>query len=147
MTIDTSGKWWKGSEAEDLEEYLHALSAQSYPTTEFRLSKCGCDSVQFILEYAPAEGVARRICVVCFKNHFICGSEEYWSQDLKPKKYKCITCKSKVANLGVGFALCKDRTAVHWLYVGSRCAKCGVLGSCVDWKVGHEPSLELLSEA
>ena len=27
MTIDTSGKWWKGSAPEDVGEYLQALSA------------------------------------------------------------------------------------------------------------------------
>jgi hypothetical protein len=36
---------------------------------------------------------------------------------------------------------------VHWLYVGCRCAKCGVLGCMVDWKVAYEPSLQLLDQA
>jgi hypothetical protein len=63
------------------------------------------------------------------------------------KKYKCVTCKSKVANVGVGYALYEDHEAVHWLYVGNRCATCGVLGSMVDWKVGYAPSLQLINEA
>ncbi len=147
MAIDTSGKWWKGSEGQDLDEYLRALSEGGYAVTDFSLSKCTCGSEQFTLEFEPDEGVARRICASCSQSHYLCGSEEFWSPDLKPKTYKCITCKTKTANLGVGFALYEDRTAVHWLYVGQRCTKCGILGSAVDWKVGYEPSLHLLSEA
>ena len=93
------------------------------------------------------EGVARRTCVACKKPHFICDSEENWSADLKTRKYECVTCRSKSANVGVGFSTHEDRSAVRWLYVGFRCASCGVLGCMVDWKVGYEPSLQLLDQA
>ena len=147
MTIDTSGKWWKGSAPEDLGEYLRELTAGGYQATEFRLSKCKCGGTRFFLEVEPDEGVARRRCEECDNEHFICDSKEHWEEGLKTKKYKCVTCKSKVANVGVGFAFYEDETAVHWLYVGNRCADCGVLGSMVDWKVGYEPSLQLRDEA
>jgi hypothetical protein len=66
---------------------------------------------------------------------------------MRLERFKCVTCKSDIANVGVVFALYEDRGAIHWLYVGERCASCGVLGSMVDWKVAYEPSLHLLGEA
>jgi len=146
MTIDTSEKWWKGSAPQDLEEYLRALSSDSYPINEFRLARCTCGSERFLLEADSDESVARRTCAECGKAHFICDSGEFW-EDAHPREYKCVTCKSKEANVGVGFALYDHKTAVHWVYVGCRCAKCGVLGCMVDWKIGYEPSLQLLNEA
>ena len=104
MTIDTSGKWWKGSTPEDLEEYLCALSAGGYQTTEFRLSKCQCGGIRFFLEVESDEGVAKRRCEKCGIEHFICDSKEHWEEGLKTKKFKCVTCMSKVANVGVGCA-------------------------------------------
>lgn len=93
MTIDTSGKWWKGSSPQDLEEYLRTLSSESYPISEFRLVQCECGSERFLLEASSEEEVARRTCAACGKAHFICDSGEYWSE-ARPKKYKCVTCKS-----------------------------------------------------
>jgi hypothetical protein len=147
VTIDTSGKWWKGSAPEDLGEYLRALSANSYPVSEFRLSKCSCGSLRFFLEVEQDEGVARRTCEQCGAAHFICDSEDNWEPGLRPRRFKCTACKCKAANVGIGFAMYESNQAVHWLYVGSRCGDCGILGSMVDWKVGYEPSLQLLDGA
>jgi len=91
MTIDTSGKWWKGSEPEDLDEYLRELTASGYQTTEFRLSKCQCGGIRFFLEVEPDEGVARRKCESCGTEHFICDSKEHWEEGLKTKKYKSLS--------------------------------------------------------
>jgi hypothetical protein len=144
MAIDTSGKWWKGSEAEDLPEYLKALTEDGYPATEFRVSKCKCGSKVFRVEFDSNEGGAKRTCADCGEEHYFCDSEEYWDE-CSPKKWKCIgKCKSKTANVCVGFALREDGGDVHWLYVGQRCSQCGVLGSCVDWKIDYSPSLQLL---
>ena len=146
MAIDTSGKWWKGSSPEDLNEYLRAFSSDSYRIHEFRLTKCECGRERFLLEADADESVARRTCSSCGKAHFVCDSGEFW-QDAHPRKYSCVTCRSNEANVGVGFALYDDRKAVHWLYVGCRCAKCGVLGCIADWKAGYESSLHLLDAA
>ena len=147
MSIDTSGKWWKGSSPDDLEEYLRALSEEGYPIDDFRLSQCPCGSNRFLLEVNVEEGLARRVCERCGTKHFICDSEENWSPNVQMRKFKCVTCKSKIANVGVGFSLYEDKQAVRWLYVGERCAECGTLGSMVDWKVGYEPSLQLIDQA
>jgi hypothetical protein len=144
VTIDTSGKWWVGSSAQDIDEYLQAYSSDGYKTNVFRLAKCQCGSTEFELEADDDEGVARRTCVACCAVHFICDSQEYW-EDASLQKWKCIECKSTIANVGVGFSLYEDDPkGIRWLYVGERCAKCGVLGCFAGWKVAESEALHLL---
>jgi hypothetical protein len=144
MAIDQSGKWWKGTEAEDVPEYLKALTEEGYPATVFRIAKCPCGSKIFRLEFDPDEGGAKRMCGDCGAEHFICDSEEYW-EDSSPKKLKCFgKCKSKSANICVGFALVERGDDIRWVYVGHRCTECGVLASCADWKIDYSPSLQLI---
>lgn len=146
MTIDTSGKWWKGSIPEDIGAYLQALSASSYPTSEFRLSRCQCGQVTFRLEVEQDAGVAKRVCVSCGAEHLVCDSAENHEEGTKLRKLRCV-CKTDVVNVGVGFSMYESSQVIRWLWVGHRCVKCGVLGSMVDWKVGYEPSLDLLNAA
>lgn len=145
MTIDTSGKWWKGTSPQDIAPYLEALYGGSYPIHEHRSSVCNCGSEVFLLHWIPDEGAVRRTCAKCGKKHFVCDSEEHWQG--RPKKFKCVECTNGVANLGVAFSLYDDKNSIRWIYVGYRCSTCGVLGSFADWKVGYEPSLDLLSQA
>jgi len=143
MTIDTSGKWWVGTSPDDIREYLVALTKDSYLVNEFRLARCDCGVKAFRLEADDGEGAARRTCVSCGKEHFICDSQECWA-DAEPEPWRCIECGSEEANVGVGFSLYADGENVRWLYVGVRCARCGILGSFADWKVGYGPSLQLM---
>jgi hypothetical protein len=146
MAIDTSGKWWRGGHPEDIGDYLKAYSSDGYKVRQFRLAKCDCGSLEFELEADRDEEVARRTCISCRKTHPICGSADYWD-DAEPKAWKCVECGSRHANVGVGFALYDDDpSGVHWLYVGERCAKCGVLGCIVDWKVALSDAMHLLDE-
>ena len=147
MTIDTSGKWWIGSTPDDLREYLRAYTEDSYPIEEFRLSQCSCGGVIFLLHVEQDEGIARRTCIQCHGKHWIADSAENYEKGLRLKKFKCIACKSPNTNVGVGFCLTAGKDAVKWVFVGNRCAECGVLGSMVDWKIGYVPSLQLLGEA
>lgn len=143
MAIDKSGKWWVGKTPEDLKEYLDAFSEDSYPIHEFRLARCDCGSLEFQIEASDEDGVARRTCAACRQNHFLCDSEENWS-DAETKRWRCTACKSRVANVAAGFSLTEDRQAIHWLYVGERCVGCGVLGCLTSWKIGYSPSLQLM---
>jgi len=128
MTVDTSGKWWIGDTPADIAEFLHAYSSKGYKATEFRLAKCQCGSLEFRLDADDNEGVARRTCVACAREHFICDSDEYWDE-ANPEAWKCVECGSQHANVGVGFSMYEDDpTGVKWLYVGERCANCGILG-------------------
>jgi hypothetical protein len=145
MAIDRSGKWWMGSQPEDLKAYLEALSANSYPVHEFHLSKCTCGCVVFRLHADDASGVARRTCVYCKREWYIGDSEEFWGE-AEPELWECTECGSKSANIGVGYSLYANGE-IHWMYVGERCDGCGVLGCFVSWKVGYSPSRHLLKKA
>src|SRR4051812_12436437 len=142
MGIDQSGKWWVGTNPQDIKKYLEAYSAEGYPTSEFRQFKCECGSEVFELWADDEEGCAKRICTSCGQQRFICESEEYW-QDALPEQWKCIECGSTGANVGVGFSL-YDGGEIRWLYIGERCSNCGVLGCFAGWKVGYSPSKQLL---
>lgn len=144
MTIDKTGKWWVGSDGTDLEEYLKAYSTDSYVTHEFRLAKCSCGNTSFSLWADDGEGTAKRICSSCDNTHFLCDSEEYRSEETSTE-WKCIKCKCKFANIGVGFSLYEDGE-VRWLYVGERCTRCGILGCVAQWKVAYAPSKQLLEQ-
>jgi hypothetical protein len=145
MSIDTSGKWWVGTGAQDMEEYLKAYSAQSYKVQEFRLSKCACGSLEFQLDADDDSGVAKRTCAKCKQEHFICDSEEFW-EEAEPQHWKC-DCGSAATNVGVGFSLRESGGEIRWLYVGCRCAKCGCLGCFAGWKIDYAPSRQLLEQA
>lgn len=142
MSIDKTGQWWTGTESSDLREYLVAYAEDGCPVNEFRLAKCSCGSETFNLVADDDEGVAKRTCVRCNSEHFICDSEEFW-KDAEPEEMVCIECGSKQANVGVGFSLYDDGD-VRWLYVGVRCVSCGVLGCFAGWKVAYSPSHSLI---
>jgi hypothetical protein len=83
--------------------------------------------------------------VKCQREHFICDSKEFW-EEASPQHWACIECDSERTNVGVGFSFYPDSRDVKWLYVGCRCAKCGVLGCFAGWKVGYGDSERLLDE-
>ncbi len=100
----------------------------------------------FSLEVDDDEDAARRTCVTCGSAHFICESGKYWS-GARPERFACVECRGTTCNVGVGFALYDDSTsAIKWLYVGERCATCGVLGCMAGWKVGLDDALRLLDD-
>jgi hypothetical protein len=142
MTIDESGTWWVGSEPRDIEGFLKAFADDGYEVRAFRLAHCTCGSDRFSLEADDNEGAARRTCVACGTEYFICDSADSW-QDAEPEPWSCIECKSKHANVGCGFAL-RANGEVRWIYVGARCARCGILGCYAGWKIDYEPSTHLL---
>jgi hypothetical protein len=145
MTIDTSGKWWVGSEPNDIAGFLEAYASEGYEVDEFRLARCKCGSTSFLLDSDDNEGVARRTCTICGFEHFICDSEEFWDES-KPERFVCIEYGSEAANIGVGFSIYPKRGGIRWLYVGARCSVCGVLGCFAGWKVGTSDSMDLLEK-
>lgn len=144
MTIDTSGKWWVGSAPEDIEQYLIAYTADAYPVHEFRLANCACGCADFVLEADDDEGVARRRCAACEREHLICDSAERW-EDGAPEQWSC-ECGSRHTNVGVGFSLYPEDSEIKWLYIGCRCSRCGVLGCFAGWKVAYAPSRHLFDQ-
>ena len=144
MSIDTSGEWWVGSEPSDIEEYLRGYSEDGYPVTWYVPIKCECGSERFRLK--RADEIVQRECASCGTRKFICRTLDDWEEAIdeeKPVVYKCITCKGKTVNVGVGFARFEgipDDDVVRWYYVGERCSECGVLSSFGDGKMSEGPS-------
>lgn len=145
MTVDTSGKWWVGTGPDDIREFLEAYTEDEHPSEEFRVAKCQCGSIDFELEADDEEGAARRVCAKCGAAHFICDSEPYW-EEAQPRKWECVECASSETNIGVGFSLFNDKQAINRIYIGVRCARCGILGYFSGWKINYERSLDLMEK-
>src|SRR5262245_31630400 len=125
MAIDKSGKYWVGSDARDLDEYLRELTADAYPVDRIVHAKCECGNARFRLEVDSDEGCARRSCARCRRRHLICDSEEHWS-DAEPEPIVC-PCGAKEFEIAAGFH--HHDASVKWITVGARCATCGMLGA------------------
>jgi hypothetical protein len=146
MSIETSGKWWVGSEPADIRGFLEPYAEKGYEVHQFRLSNCECGSTEFRLHADDNEGVAQRVCVKCRAERFICDSGEYW-EDAEPEEWRCIECYSDACNIGVGFSQYPDSpTSIKWIYIGVRCARCGILGCFAGWKVGQDGVAHLLDQ-
>lgn len=145
MAIDESGKWWKGSTPQDMDEYIRLLSQEHYPIDDFRLSSCICGGLEFKLDFDKNEGCAKRKCLKCETEHFICDSEEH-AEDADFETWSCIECRSSSTNVSVGYAL-RSAEDIKWIYIVGRCSLCGVLGCYADWKIDFSPSLHLLEQA
>jgi len=147
MSIDTSGHWWRGTEAADIRAYLEAF-AQSRSTTgvgDYRQAICPCGSKVFLLDGNPREGLVRRSCLFCRTKHVLLDGEENWDdEDLVT--CRCVECDTNVMEAGVGFAL-GPQGEVHWVYAGVRCISCDVLGCFAHWRIGYTPSRQLLDLA
>jgi hypothetical protein len=143
IMIDRSSKYWTGTEAADLDEYLRALTAESYPADRIVHARCACGHSLFGIEVDTDEGCARRTCTKCRRAHFVCDSGEYWD-DAEPETIVC-ECGARQFEVAVAFSHRGD-ASVKWLTVGRRCTKCGTLGSAVDWKLDYEPTAHLYNE-
>lgn len=145
MAIDTTGTWWVGTHASDIQGYLKAYADEETPVSTFRLARCHCSSISFNLDTDSHEGSAKRTCVECSTIHFICDSEEYWNETER-QHWQCLVCDSEKANIGVAFSLYPDGN-VRWIYVGTRCINCGVLDCFAGWKVANSHSGHLVEHA
>jgi hypothetical protein len=147
VSIDTTGKWWIGTEPADVRGFLEAYAPEGYEVHQFRLSTCRCGSVEFHLDADDNEGTAKRVCVECGAQHFICDSERYW-EEAQAVHWRCVECASETCNVGVGFSQYPDSTtAIKWIYVGVRCAKCGILGCFAGWKIAQDDVAHLFDQA
>lgn len=143
MAIDTSGKWWRGSTAYDIGEYLGAYTGEGYPATQLVLARCsGCGGDVFSLRIDPEEGCAERECVECGDRSLMLDSAD----SLEDAHMTSLRCRPGHTgfNLGVGFAYREDGE-IRWVYLGTRCVADGILGSPGDWEIDYSPSRHLES--
>lgn len=149
MAVDDSGEWWIGSEPEDIQEYLAALtqSEGGYLAKTFRLIRCSCGSKRFKLD--RASDITRRTCESCGSTKFIYREAEDWQEaeaDEAVESYSCVKCVSTAADLVVGFAGYDENPeidGVKWFYVGVRCPECGILSCFNDGKIGWGPAADV----
>ena len=137
MSINRTGKWWKGKLFADVAEYLQELEPEGYAVDEVRQSVCSCGSKIFRILVDRDNELAQRICIRCGLASFIADSGEFWDE-ADPEAIRC-PCKHDNFEIGVGFAY-GGRDWVRWMSVGLRCAKCGILSSPLDWKADYDKS-------
>ena len=146
MAIDTSGKWWVGSSASDLDGYLVEFSAQQSDVAD-RVMHSLCDVCQgdvFHLQVDDNEGCSKRTCDSCGAVSFMLDSAEF-AEDAELEACAC-PCGGEAFNLAVGYAM-RDDGDVRWVYIGARCVVDGVLGCYADWTIDYGPSDHLLNLA
>ncbi|MCL1926797.1 MAG: hypothetical protein FWF95_06660 [Syntrophorhabdaceae bacterium] len=140
MAIDKSKKYWRGDSADDVVEYLDEYSENEI--TKVVVVKCRrCGLVVFTFKIDTAEGVIEITCVACGKKHLLLDSEKSLAKS-KPENAKCSECKKSQFNVAVGFIHRRD-SEVKWVYIGNRCANCGILGSYGDWGINYAPTDEM----
>jgi hypothetical protein len=138
MTIDKSGKWWRGTTAEDLDAFLSDYTTSaSYAANRFEHPRCTCGEDRFALEVDDEQGCARRTCAACGEQHFMLDSDEY-SSDASLEECAC-PCGGETFQLAVAFSH-RAEGSIKWVTIGARCTACGVLGAYTDWKIDYEPA-------
>src|SRR5579883_498439 len=113
IMIDTSGKWWKGSNFEDLKKYLVALTSEGYPVTLILQSACKCGNKKFHIQRDGEESFSKRVCTVCNTVTFIADSEDFLD-DASPKKLKCVGCKNDEYIIGIGFSFRENKQSLSF---------------------------------
>ena len=145
MAIDTSGQWWTGSDAQDIDAYLAALTGDDDGTPRVLHSQCGdCGNEHFRLRVDAEEGCAERTCASCGSSALMLDSEDT-VDDAALEHVRC-ACGRDTFDVAVGFSQ-RDNGDVRWVYLGIRCVADGVLGSCADWSIDYSPSEHLYATA
>lgn len=131
MALDTGGRWWTGTEFGDIELYLKALQPGGYAVDKVVQAKCACGSTTFRLSFDQTEELAQTTCTACGKEAFVADSGEHWSS-ASPRSLKC---PKRHTDHEIGLGLClREGVWVRWMSVGTRCVRCGILASPIDWK-------------
>jgi hypothetical protein len=154
MTIDKSGKFWKGTGAADIDEFVAAFTADGYPVERMVHSRCAdCSGTTFALRVDDEEGYADRRCISCGRVFHMLDSAEY-IDDASPEECAC-PCGGEEFELAVGYAMVdvvnQDGSPagreVKWVNVGARCVRDGTLGVYADWKIDYGPTDHLFNGA
>jgi len=143
VAIDRSGQWWTGTAPSDLDEYVSAFSAESYPTRTVVHATCAsCRGTEFSIALDEEEGCAVRTCSSCNGVQALLDSDEFMD-DATLESAEC-PCGGSSFNAAVGFAFYDDSDDVRWVFLALRCTTDGVLGCYADWKIDYSPSEHLL---
>ena len=152
MTIDKSGKFWKGTDAADLDEFVPAFAAGGYAVERMVHSRCAeCGGTTFALRADDEEGYADRRCAACNRVVHMLDSAEY-VDDAHPEECAC-PCGGEEFCRGLAMVDVANAEGsrmgreVKWVSIGARCARDGRLGVCADWKIDYGPTDHLFRGA
>lgn len=138
MTVKKSGKWWRGTEATDIDEYLADYLAVACPVARVVHARCRpCGGSVFSMRVDDDEGCAQRTCVGCGDEHLMLDSDETLA-DADLVDAAC-PCGNETFNAAVGFAHTHGGD-ISWVYLGLRCTADGGLGVYTDWKIDYLPA-------
>jgi len=141
VPIDRTGKWWRGTGPEDIDEFIAEYSTGGYPARRIVHAKCAVDGgAAFKVRVDPDEGFLERTCPTCNTAEAMLDSADY-AKDAAPTSVTC-PCGGTVFNVAIGFAT-RDDGSVKWVYNGLRCIKDGTLGVYGDWKIDEDSADDL----
>jgi hypothetical protein len=144
VTLDKSGKLWRGEDFDDLSEYIRSFKAGGYPVATVAESRCGeCGGHSFRVNIDEEEAT-QRVCLTCGTVAFIGDSAEHWT--VTDHDSCACPCGGEEFAAAVGYALLDDGE-VRWVSVGLRCLKDNTLGVYADTKIDYSPSRHLLDQA
>lgn len=150
MTLKKRGKYWYGDDHGDLQSELARYSrSNGYPIDDFVDVRCECGSDLFLLFTDELQGVAKRQCCRCHVEHFMGDSADYVDES-EVTPHECV-CKQEQLQITAGLHRYRNpdnslSNDVRWLYLGCRCASCGLVGCYADWKNEYQGYRELLAK-
>jgi len=137
MALTSRGQYQYGDSSEDARTYLRDYSKTAgYLAQQFAEPTCTCGHKTFLLALDEEQGVAVRTCNACQARHPVGDSAEYLSE-AHLEECAC-PCGAEAFELTIGVSLYPESDAVRWVYIGARCAGCGLVGCYGDWKNEHE---------
>ena len=141
MAIDSSGEWWRGTQAADLDLYLAEFRAGGYPVARVVHASCGgCGGSTFRVLVDDEEGYVERRCTSCAARFAMLDSADV-QDEADPGGAAC-PCGNETFEVAVGFAV-RDDGDVRWTSIGLRCVGDGILGVYADWKIDYSPTAHL----
>ncbi len=140
MTIQQSGKWWRGDGSQDFKDFLR--QAWSADVSDARFPQCdGCGCLVYRLQVVAGQG-ARRSCVACGLAHGICGSDRAFPTGAQaPPKVAC-ECGKNQFEVAVAFERAGRRIAV-----ARRCLACGILDLACEWPAPADATETIMESA
>jgi len=144
MALKKRGKYRYGdSQADIRDEVLRYSKKNGYVADHFADAACRCGGKVFRLSLDDTEGAAVRKCTTCGAEHPVGDSGEYL-EDAELAECAC-PCGGEEFELTAGVSLYEGSEDVRWLYLGCRCAACGLTAVYGDWKNEFNGYRELLA--
>jgi hypothetical protein len=144
MALTKRGEHRYGDSQEDIRAEIWRYSnGNGYGAQHFADCVCQCGGRVFKVLLDDNEGAAVRACMGCEHQHAIGDSGEYLD-DAELGECEC-PCASEAFEVTVGVALYNGSEDVRWLYLGCRCASCGLTAAYGDWKNEFNGYRELLA--